>query len=104
MNAYINSKHPHSTCWLELRYEASELPKLALIKDSLANAGWVPSDVPPVPSIDGVHELTFVSPGTGLFCSWTANETKWKVGSLRKVLRLYKLKADRHKLELADML
>lgn len=104
MRAEINSKHPDRTCWAKIHYGAAELPTLALLRDRLAEVGWVQDKfVAPSPVGDD-HEVSFESPGTGLFNGWTDDENRTKLAALRKVLRSFRVKAVRHKLTILDLL
>lgn len=104
MQAIIASKHPHNTCWVTVYYRAADLPTLGLLRDRLAGVGWVPDEFPPAPPFDDNHELTFCSPGCGLFNGWTDAEAIDKLAAVKRVLRSFRIKAVRHRLTLADCL
>jgi hypothetical protein len=102
----IESKHPHKTCWARLVYAERDHALLSAVTAAMALHGWHPDRElgGPVPPIDGVADLDFISPGTAIFNGWTDPDTRIKLAGLRVAARSVGLRVTRKRLELEDLL
>lgn len=106
MLAYV-SKAPHKTWWLMLAFHETDKPDRLLA--DLAKAGWAQRwgkpGIPQLPALNGVLQVEFNSPGTGIFGEWLPKERESALSKCRKVLDHHGHSAvPYHKLELSDCL
>lgn len=105
MEAYICSKAPHNTLFLELNYNQNreDVKPLSL---ALLTAGWKVSGFPPHTYVDedGNTEISFGKSGNGLFAGWDKKEKKRFQAELLAILDSFSIETYRKKLTLADCL
>ena len=103
MVAEFQSKHPHSTCWVEVTYSEGEASFMSDLIVAMSEVGWraQPEDAPPV---YGMHKQRFGSSGSDLFNGWTVREYRLKMDRARRVLKHLNIPWTRRKLTLADCL
>lgn len=80
------SKDPHSTPWIEIQFPSKDRPTKLI--EGLAGIGFR-SELPSVPSLNGVQTIELVKHGTGIFGSWTPEEYKVYMREARALLRRY---------------
>jgi hypothetical protein len=83
--ACFNSKHPHTTLWLEIKFLVGERPQELI--DELAAIGFAEDGLAKAPPCDGVDEVQLAKPGSALFGGWTAEEKKANLKAARAVLK-----------------
>lgn len=94
MDAIFQSKVPHVTVMLAIRYNVNtEQDALAAVTQALEGIGWLRQDheffpiMPASPLPDGSAEYTFFKPGSGLFRGWTPEERRTFMLPVRRLLR-----------------
>jgi hypothetical protein len=96
----FQSKHPHRTCWLAIRWAGEE--PAALFTD-LQALGWTRHTA--APPLAGTHDVAFGKEGTGLFRGWTPGERKANLAQARRVLRRHGFtRVPVQRLDLQDLL
>lgn len=101
--ASLKSKHPHTTCWLELDEPEQETADATRLHAALRAIGWE-RETNELPPLAGRRTVTFTKDGTDLFGGWTPEEAQGNLAAVRRVLRRFKLQAPRYRCSFQELM
>ena len=79
------SKHPHSTRWLSIRFNVSDPP--VQLFDLLERQCGLHREAPVVPPFGDEQEVDYGCDGSGLFNGWTETEARTIVDTTNALIR-----------------
>jgi len=101
--ASFNSKAPHTTLWIELRFPVGAPPEELLAE--LAAAGFVEDGLAKAPPLDGVDYVQLGKSGSALFGGWSEEEHRANSKQARAILKRHGFTVVPHnKLEWQDLI
>jgi hypothetical protein len=104
LKAALCSKHPHTTCWLELDEPEQPTPQITALHATLAAIGWHPGALPPLPFEGRVTRTYMGPPGSAPFDGWTNAEGAQHMLAVEALLAAHGVVARRWKKTMADMI